>query len=873
MAENFIGDQFDARFSFSQGLDFEMFSALTKTSNWTGRLVPLENHHGIASVEVMATRDPQNDDVIWIYLLEHPLINGELRLSSRSELQILRVLLDNTLEYVFFRDSEGRFIIINRAFKQAIGAVDFPVVSGERIDSFVSKESAQWVDSVDREMFETGIPVINRIFNFSFLNGTTHWLQMSTVPVRNSEGGIVGSVSVARDISEQKKTESELRTAITKAKEANKTKSEFLAAMSHEVRTPINGIIGASELCLETELDREQRDYLRTVSQCSETLLSLVNDVLDFSKIEAGQLNLETLSFSPGCLVEDVAEEFVQTARKKGLELIVSIGPELPSYVMGDPMRVKQVLYNLLGNAIKFTEKGHVLLSAGLLDSSLDANESNILFSVTDTGIGIAQGRQNSIFQSFTQADMSTTRRYGGSGLGLTISRELVFLMNGHIDMKSELGQGATFMVEIPFALSENPGVDVVPYNPELAGLRVLIIDDNETNRRLYRQMCSGWGYRSATTSDGVDALLMLEEAAKGKDPFKLVLLDQQMPGLNGLDVASLISSRPELVDSRMLLLSSSLNRSETERAFQLGVSRALSKPVKRATLLEVILETFCISGDGSGGALEQQRTPVPFPGLNPFVRPLKVLVAEDNHINQTIAKRRLEKMGHTVTVAENGAEAVDFALKNRFDCILMDIQMPDMDGFEATGKIREQERKTGAEPHFIVAMTAHAMKGDAERCLAGGMNDYVSKPFKSERLREVLNSAVKNPLVDESLDSTTKKSSKSTFEERLLSMDVEDREDILSTAQCFVNTLNEDIYALYASLEKADFERITFIAHTIKGMMFLYAAPEDIQFADALEAECKKKDLAKVKEKISVFEGSLRQLIDEVAAHITPEE
>ncbi|MDP4878656.1 MAG: ATP-binding protein, partial [Opitutales bacterium] len=304
---------------------------------------------------------------------------------------------------------------------------------------------------------------MNQVSLFKFKNGTEHWLQMTTVPVRSSEGFIVGSVSVARDISDLKKTESELREAIIEAKAASRAKGEFLAAMSHEIRTPINGIIGASELCQETRLDPEQRDYLDTVTQCSSTLMSLINDVLDFSKIEAGQLNLEKLNFCPRSLLEDIAEEFSPTTRKKGVELVVGYDESLPHFVMGDPTRIKQILYNLIGNAVKFTEVGEIKMKADLLEC--DESSAFIRFSVADTGIGIDASRCEAIFSSFTQADMSTTRKYGGTGLGLSICKELTELMDGNIHVQSVLGEGSKFWIDVPFARSERNGAEAIPFN------------------------------------------------------------------------------------------------------------------------------------------------------------------------------------------------------------------------------------------------------------------------------------------------------------------------------------------------------------------------------------------------------------------------
>ena len=869
----YVGADWDAvgvddKFVFPKGLGFaDVVQQVSVAHSWSGRVVPYKNKHGIASVELLLQQDPEDANRVWLYTMEHPSIDGALRFSSRSELQILQVLLDNTLEYVFFRDTGGHFIITNQAFTTAVATDELSSPAGLTIAAFVSQASADWVAEMDRQVYESGRPSVNKVSRFTFNNGTKHWLQMTTVPVRSGSGEIVGSVSVARDISDLKRTESDLLDAIKEAEDASRAKGEFLAAMSHEIRTPINGIIGASELCQETDLDAEQRGYADTVVQCGNTLLSLVNDVLDFSKIEAGQLNLETLSFNPGALMEDVAHEFSQVARQKQVELMVTYDEDLPHYLMGDPTRLKQIIYNLIGNAVKFTESGEIVLKAETLDSGDGGTQ--VRFSVSDTGIGIPPSRLDAIFLSFTQADMSTTRRYGGTGLGLTICKELVDLMGGSIQVESELGKGATFTLDIPFELSQNPGAESIPYNPELAGLHVLIVDDNSTNRDIYQQMCKGWGYRSAIAREGVQALAMLEEAWRKEDPYQLVLLDQQMPGLTGLDLASLVMSRSELKETKMLLLSSSLNRTEMERAEQLGLARALSKPVKRGRLLEVILETFDVGGTRMDEANASDRAPIADTDALPELigstdEPLNILLAEDNLVNQQIACRRLEKLGHRVVVVPDGLQAVDLVAAKHFDCVLMDVQMPVMDGTEATRVIRRVEDGSQRAPTFIVAMTAHAMKGDEEKFIANGMDEYISKPFRVERLKEVLEiaKAHKHALAD-SIDAGLELDL--SFLQRLDEMGEEDREDVLSVAGILSDTLPNDLYKLECALREADWKQLGFMAHSLKGVAGIFGASQIVSLAIELEAVAKRRDLPAAREVSERFVHELRVLLGEV--------
>lgn len=850
------------RFRLEGGWD-RVLKQLQSEGHWSGRVVPLSNQHGISSVELSLHLDAKVAGRIWLYTMEHPCVAGDLRFSSRSELKMLQVLLDNTLEYVFFRDTTGRFILTNRAFRQAIALGETADLAGETIRGYISEESAAWVASIDRVVVNEGIPSVNKVSHVEFKNGTEHWLQMSTLPVRSSEGIVVGSVSVARDISDLKRTESDLREAIKDARAASQAKSDFLAAMSHEIRTPINGIVGASELCLDTTLDFEQRDYLETVVQCSGTLMSLINDVLDFSKIEAGQLNLETLNFSPISLMEDVASEFGQRARAKGLELVVSYDNEVPEFVLGDPTRMKQVLYNLVGNAIKFTEKGEVVMRAETIYCS--DSKARLRFSVADTGIGIDTSRRDLIFSSFTQADMTTTRKYGGTGLGLTICKDLAELMGGTISVESVLGAGSTFIVELPFERSACSGAEVIPFNPELAGLRVLVVDDTETNRDIYCQMCVGWGYRSASANGGGEALELLEAAVAEGDPYSLILLDQHMPGMTGLDFAKVVSSRADLLNPRILLLSSSVERKDANSAKEIGISRVLLKPVRRSTLLEVILETFGVHGSQFTAISK----PDPTLSGSPPDCGMHILLAEDNELNQKIACRRLEKLGHTVTVSKDGNEVLRLLEISEFDCILMDIQMPHLDGYETTRRIRAKEASFNLSPTFIIAMTAHAMAGVRERCLDRGMNEYISKPFRLEKLKEVLSKvsrkAVRAPVVGRQAEEPVKV--RVPFIDRLRCLDEEDRADVNEVAAIFVQTLPDELKRFEMALGSRDCQQIRFVAHSLKGVANIFMSEPCVELAASVEQACDAKDLDLVDHSAEELVKELALMGDELAA------
>lgn len=838
------GPNINEFFTFPMGMSYDVIKQRLKTvSTWTGRVTTVQNHYGISSVELMLHVDAADASKVWLYTLEHPVVDGRLRFSSRSEMQMLQVLLDNTLEYVFIRDCEGRFIITNKAFMSAIeveGAFVSPI--GETIATFASEESVEWFEQIDQRVTESGKASVNNITHLIFKNGTRHWIQMTTVPVLNADGDMVGSVSVARDITELKRAEADLRAAIKDARDASRAKGQFLAAMSHEIRTPINGIIGASELCSDTDLNEEQRGYLDTSIKCSNTLLALVNDVLDFSKIEAGQMHLEKLNFSIITLMEDVAAEFTQIVRQKGVELVVGYDAALPKFIMGDPTRLKQVFYNLIGNAVKFTEQGEITLHADTL--YCDKTRADIRFTVTDTGVGISKDRQQAVFSSFTQEDMATTRKYGGSGLGLTICKDLVELMQGRIELSSSLGVGSTFTIDLSFDLSTFQGADLVSsFSPELAGLRVLIVDDIDTNRDIYSRMCASWGYRSSTAKNGLDALTQLELASRGDDPFRLVMLDQQMPGLTGLDLASLIKNRPDLRNSQILLLSSYLERDGYERAGELGIARVLTKPVKRSTILEVILEIFQA---GAGTAKVPLDKPTPHARQNLEDKSLNVLLAEDNEVNQQVAMRRLQKLGHRVTIVANGFEALNQLKEHVYDCVLMDIQMPIMDGYEATRRIREHEAKQGGRTNYIVAMTAHAMKGDKERCLDKGMDNYLSKPFRAEGLRAVLDAAVAHA-ADKLTQFSIEPEGSQGFDEHLSELNGEEKEDVLAVGRVFLNNLPYELRIFRNALETKQVDAVSHFAHAMKGATGIFGCQKCLELCELLEGACLAIDLDKM--------------------------
>src|SRR5216110_2394763 len=757
----------------------------------------------------------------------------------------LDALIASTPVAIAVLDDQRAVRSVNAAFETLFGYSAAEVV-GAGIDGLIVPEAFR-SESSDLETRVRGGEIVRVEVERMRKDGRRIQVRLSAAAVKAAADGAL--VALYEDISDRKAAEAAMREARDLAERVARARSAFLANMSHEIRTPMNAVLGFVELVLDTELAPEQRRALELVRTSSEALLTILNDILDYSKIEAEHLELESIPFDLPKVVHATATLLAVRAREKHLELTVDVPPDVPRMVRGDPTRVRQVLMNLIGNAIKFTEQGEVDVSAAVVGYHDD--RTSVRFRVRDTGIGISQEQLATIFDEFTQADVSMTRRYGGTGLGLAISRKLVALMGGRLSVTSEVGRGSEFSFTLRFPVETSAGAATPGRAASLGGRRVLVVDDNETNRRILRDMLGAEGVAVHEAHRADAGLAALRRAATTGTPFDLAILDAQMPDQDGFELATAIRGDAQLGRTRLLILTSAGQRGDGERCRQLGIQAYLTKPIARADLIEAVGTVLAGTPSAAGGADLVTRH-----SIAESRHTLRILLAEDNPVNQQVATAMLLKRGHQVDVVSNGREAVDAVTRERYDVVLMDIQMPEMDGFEATARIRALPQGATLP---IIALTAHALSGERERCLERGMSGYLAKPFKAHDLFAAVEgrgahpadtAAAPRPAVD-------LVAFRRTMEEAGAAEAVD---GILET---FAATMPQRLDALAAAARSADAELLQRAAHAFKSAAGTIGAGRLAALLEDMERAARDGDVAGACDQLEHVRGEAQAALD----------
>jgi ammonium transporter, Amt family len=802
-----------------------------------------------------------------------PLFTGiirDLTERKRSEqaAQKLVSIVEESEDAIISEDFSGTVTSWNRGAEALFGYAA-PEIIGRSLSILVPPDREREPTEV-LERFRRGERVLRMETVRLAKDGRRVDVSLTLSPIKDARGNTVGISKIARDITDRKHAHAELEKAKSAAESANRAKSDFLAHMSHEIRTPLNGVLGLLDLLMGTPLNERQQRYAQLARASGDTLTTTINDVLDFSKIESGKLEVVPTDLDLHEMVEDAMEMLAQKAAAKGLELACRIDPDVPALVRGDGDRLRQVLINLVNNAIKFTERGAVVLHLSLQQPAT-VSSATVRFTVTDTGIGISPDRVDRLFKAFSQADVSTTRIYGGTGLGLAIAKQLAELMGGEIGVESEPGCGSTFWFTAVFEVRAQPPSRTNGARVDLRTLRVLAVDDNDVQREILRQQIASWGLAAAVAPSAADALDLLTGAAAAATPFRVAIVDSDMPGMNGFELAAEIKARADIRETVLMILLSVEADIESSRLRSMGFAGHMTKPVRQSQLFNTIMQAIADSG-------QIPETPLPSAHVLPNRRPnresgaaasrgaVRVLLAEDNEINQIVATEILNKTGYACEVVANGEQAVAALRRGHFDMVLMDCQMPILDGFEATRAIRRLEQSgelpDGAGSRVpIVALTANAMKGDREECIRAGMDGYVTKPIDAGKLVETIESLLSRAVPAQPADQQPRPSSSSpALPEAMMPGRLPPALDLdLLLERCtrnagaaqklldlFEKELRDDIEGIDRSVLAGDASGVARTLHALKGAAGVMAAHRLFEVASELEVFAREADLEK---------------------------